>query len=89
MAFRTQRVPAALLDGNEWHPRGRENSAGGNLGNYNLLFQRQGNSWHGVREIHVPEGRCRKAFTLAINDHWRAALYHVTTRLKEEAAREY
>jgi len=36
------------------------------LGNYSLLFTRKGNSWHGVREIHCPEGALRKVFIVEI-----------------------
>ena len=32
------------------------------LGNRSLIFQRQGNSWHGVREIRCPPDRLRKVF---------------------------
>ena len=37
------------------------------LGNRSLLFGRSGNSWHGVRAIHCPEGRLRKVFIAVIN----------------------
>jgi hypothetical protein len=37
------------------------------LGNRSLLFQRQGNSWHGVRPIRCPEDRLRKVFIVVIN----------------------
>lgn len=37
------------------------------LGNRSLLFQRRGNSWHGVRPIASPEGRLRKVFIVVIN----------------------
>jgi len=37
------------------------------LGNRSLLFGRSGNSWHGVREIHCPEGRLRKVFIVVVN----------------------
>lgn len=37
------------------------------MGNRSLLFQRQGNSWHGVRELSCPEGRLRKVFIIVVN----------------------
>jgi hypothetical protein len=36
------------------------------LGNRSLLFVRNGNSWHGVREIQCPEDRLRKIFIVVI-----------------------
>jgi hypothetical protein len=37
------------------------------IGNRSLLFTRRGNSWHGVREIHCPEGHMRKVFIVVVN----------------------
>lgn len=37
------------------------------LGNRSLLFQRQGNSWHGVKPLLCPEGIMRKVFIVVIN----------------------
>lgn len=37
------------------------------IGNRSLLFQRQGNSWHGVRPVACPEGQLRKVFIVVIN----------------------
>jgi len=36
------------------------------VGNYSLLFIRNGNSWHGVRRIACPEGRLRRVFIVVI-----------------------
>ena len=36
------------------------------MGNYSFLFVRNGNSWHGVREITCPEGHYRKVFIVVI-----------------------
>ena len=36
-------------------------------GNYSLLFRRNEKSWHGMREIHCPEGKYRKVFIVVIN----------------------
>jgi hypothetical protein len=36
------------------------------LGNRSLLFARNGNSWHGVREIRCPPGALRKVFIVVI-----------------------
>lgn len=63
--------------------------AGESLGNRSLLFQRQGNSWHGVREIRAPEGYYRKVFIVVINDSLRAGLRRIGARLKGEAVRDY
>jgi hypothetical protein len=37
------------------------------MGNKSFIFTRRGNSWHGVREIHCPEGAYRKVFIVVIN----------------------
>lgn len=63
--------------------------AGESLGNRSLLFQRQGNSWHGVREIRAPEGCYRKVFIVVINDRLRAGLRRIGARLRGEAIRDY
>ena len=37
------------------------------MGNRSLLFQRQGNSWHGVKTLTCPEDRLRKVFIIVVN----------------------
>ena len=37
------------------------------IGNRSLLFQRQGNSWHGVKPLNCPEDRLRKVFIIVVN----------------------
>jgi hypothetical protein len=37
------------------------------IGNRSLLFQRRGNSWHGVRPVSCPEGLLRKVFIVVVN----------------------
>jgi hypothetical protein len=37
------------------------------MGNRSLLFQRQGNSWHGVKALDCPEDRLRKVFIVVVN----------------------
>ncbi len=37
------------------------------VGNWSLLFTRNKNSWHGVKEIRCPEGQMRKVFVVVIN----------------------
>ena len=37
------------------------------MGNRSLLFQRQGNSWHGVKELNCPDDRLRKVFIVVVN----------------------
>ncbi len=45
------------------------------MGNRSLLFQRQGNSWHGVQALDCPEGRLRKVFIVVVNaDNLQARL---------------
>lgn len=48
------------------------------IGNRSLLFVRNGNSWHGVREIRAPQGRLRKVFIVVIE---RATLAQRLRRL--------
>ena len=38
------------------------------MDNRSFLFARQGNSWHGVREIACPVGRLRKVFIVVVED---------------------
>jgi hypothetical protein len=45
------------------------------VGNYSLLFARRDKSWHGVREIHCPEGKFRKVFIVVIED-WARSVQH-------------
>jgi len=45
------------------------------MGNRSLLFQRQGNSWHGVQALDCPEDRLRKVFIIVVNaDNLQARL---------------
>ncbi len=37
------------------------------LGNRSFLFQRRGDSWHGVRPLACPEDRMRKVFIVVVN----------------------
>ena len=37
------------------------------IGNFSFLFARNGNSWHGVREIQCPSDQMRKVFIVVIN----------------------
>lgn len=37
------------------------------MGNRSLLFQRQGNSWHGVKALDCPDDRLRKVFIVVVN----------------------
>ena len=58
------------------------------MGNRSLLFAREKNSWHGVREIHCPPGKYRKVFIVVVND-WLASVVRrtvgVITRKRAEA----
>ena len=60
-----------------------------NLGNHSLLFQRQGNSWHGVREIRCPQGQYRKIFIVVINDRLRRMVQRARSFLKGKEFRDY
>lgn len=37
------------------------------MGNRSLLFQRQGNSWHGVEALQCPEDQLRRVFIVVVN----------------------
>ncbi len=56
------------------------------IGNYSLLFFRNGNSWHGVREIQCPEDRMRKVFIVVIN---RFTLINRAKRIFGKSDKEY
>ena len=60
-----------------------------NLGNHSLLFQRQGNSWHGVREIRCPQGQYRKIFIVVINARLRLMVQRARSFLKGKEFRDY
>lgn len=38
------------------------------MNNRSLIFGRKGNSWHGVRDLHCPEGTLRKVFVVVFQD---------------------
>jgi hypothetical protein len=59
------------------------------LGNHSFLFARQGNSWHGVRELTCPEGRYRKVFIVVINDRWKALRKQFLDRLQGKQSKDY
>jgi len=59
------------------------------LGNHSLLFHRQGNSWHGVREIRCPQGRYRKIFIVVVNDRLRIMMRRARAYLKGKEFRDY
>jgi hypothetical protein len=59
------------------------------LGNHSFLFARQGNSWHGVREIQCPEGLYRKVFIVVINDRWKAVGRKLLDRIRGKASKDY
>ncbi len=51
------------------------------MGNRSLLFQRQGNSWHGVKPLACPEGTLRKVFIVVVNaDHLAGRLLRLFHR---------
>jgi hypothetical protein len=51
-------------------------------GNRSLLFARREQSWHGVREIHCPEGLYRKVFIVVVNDRLRAPAQNLLKRIR-------
>lgn len=51
-------------------------------GNRSFLFARREQSWHGVREIHCPEGRYRKVFIVVVNDRLRAAGQNLLNKVR-------
>jgi len=51
------------------------------MGNRSLLFQRQGNSWHGVQALDCPDDRLRKVFIVVVNaDNLQARLRRLLHR---------
>ena len=56
------------------------------IGNYSLLFARNGNSWHGVQEIQCPADRMRKVFIVVVN---RFTLFDRAQRIFGKTAKEY
>jgi hypothetical protein len=63
--------------------------AGRALGNYSLLFQRRGDSWHGVREINCPQGHYRKVFIVVINGSERSLVRRMVDRARGKPAEAY
>jgi hypothetical protein len=59
------------------------------VGNYSFLFARRAKSWHGVREIHCPEGRYRKVFIVVINDLWRTWRQRLFDRMRGKQSKDY
>jgi hypothetical protein len=59
------------------------------LGNRSLLFQRRGNSWHGVRPIECPEGLYRKVFIVAINSRKRGLVRRMVDRARGKPGEGY
>lgn len=56
------------------------------IGNYSLLFARRETSWHGVREIHCPEGKFRKVFIVVVED-WARSIQHRAVEWVKGSAR--
>ena len=54
-------------------------------GNSSLLFMRKEHSWHGVREIHAPEGKFRKVFIVVANKN--SAIWRLRRALTGKAGR--
>jgi hypothetical protein len=52
------------------------------VGNRSVLFARNGNSWHGVRELTCPEGALRKVFIVVVDDWVRGLGHDVWNRLR-------
>ncbi|MFQ5659631.1 MAG: 2OG-Fe(II) oxygenase [Gammaproteobacteria bacterium] len=59
------------------------------MGNRSVLFARRERSWHGVEEIHCPQGRYRKVFIVVINDWLRSMFRRGLGILKGERAEAY
>jgi hypothetical protein len=56
------------------------------MGNRSFLFARRGNSWHGVRAIHCPEGKYRKVFIVVVNDVVLSTFHEAKVRITGRAA---
>jgi ribosomal protein L31 len=52
------------------------------IGNRSVLFQRRGDSWHGVRELACPDGAFRKVFIVVIDDRFLALKHRLLKRLR-------
>lgn len=59
------------------------------LGNRSLLFARGNKSWHGVKEIHCPEGKYRKVFIVVINDWALSQVRYIKGLLRGEARADF
>jgi hypothetical protein len=59
------------------------------LGNRSLLFARREKSWHGVEEIHCPEGAYRKIFLVVIDDFARSLARRALGRLRGKRPLSY
>lgn len=64
-------------------------SAADAVGNYSFLFARGDKSWHGMREIHCPEGTFRKVFIVVVEDWARGLKRTIKLRLRGEKAASY
>ncbi len=60
-----------------------------NLGNRSVLFQRRGDSWHGVRELTCPEGVFRKVFIVVVDDPVLAFRSRFWKRLRGKPVSDY
>jgi hypothetical protein len=64
-------------------------TVGETLGNHSLLFERRGDSWHGVREITCPEGSYRKVFIVVINGKERSFVRRMVDRARGKPSEGY
>jgi len=59
------------------------------LDNRSFLFARTDSSWHGVREIHCPEGAYRRVFIVVVEDKKRSMLHSVIDRFEGKERARY
>ncbi|MBX3024833.1 hypothetical protein KF840_07970 [bacterium] len=59
------------------------------LGNHSLLFARDGQSWHGMREINCPPHAMRKVFIVVIGDTLRTTARDLVRQLRGKPAESY
>jgi len=59
------------------------------LDNRSLLFGRNEQSWHGMREIHCPEHAMRRVFIVVINAAVRTAARDAVRRITGKAVKSY
>jgi hypothetical protein len=56
------------------------------MNNRSLIFGRKDNFWHGVRDIHCPDGAFRKAFIVVFQDVTSQTVFETRQEAAQAAA---